>query len=59
MYHHSQVGNDYGSDSEKIGATAYASSTIWLIAVKFIGPHDWDVRAVVITDSAVRVGNVQ
>ena len=59
MYHHSQVGNDYGSDSEKIGATAFASCTIWLIAVKLVGPHDWDVRAVVNTETADRVGNVQ
>ena len=43
------------SDIQKIGATAYASITIWLIAVKGLGPHEWDVRATVWTETMWRV----
>lgn len=42
-----------------IGATACASSTIWLIAVKLVGPYEWDVRAAVATNDVIRVKNVR
>ena len=51
--------NEYGSDFAKMGATAFAACTIWLTAVKFSGPHPWDVRAKVATDAVMKVENVR
>ena len=50
--------NEYGSNFEKIGATAFAACTIWLTAVKFSGPHAWDVRAKVATDAVIKVESI-
>ena len=55
IFHLSQVDYSNESDIQKIGATAYASITIWLIAVKGLGPHEWDVRATVWTENMWRV----
>ena len=43
------------SKCKKIGATADAAVIIWLVGIKAIGPHGWDVRAVVITALEQRV----
>ena len=59
-YYLSQVSRHDDSDSnpEKVGTTAFAASVIWCINVRFMGPHAWDVRAVVLTSEVARVSNV-
>ena len=54
-YHASQIIDDKKSKCKKIGATAEAAGIIWLAGIKAIGPHQWDVRAVVITVNESRV----
>ena len=43
------------SNHQKIGATAFAAATIWSINVDYLGPHQWDVRAIVLTSAVVKV----
>ena len=50
-----QISGDNKSKCKKIGATAEAAGIIWLVGIKAIGPHGWDVRAVAITTNEARV----
>ena len=54
-YHLSQIRGDNKSKSKKIGATSEAAGIIWLVGVKAVGPHEWDVRAAAITINETRV----
>lgn len=54
-YQVSQISGDNKSKCKKIGATAEAAGVIWLVGVGAIGPHEWNVRAAVITNNETRV----
>ena len=54
-YHVFQIDGDDKSKCKKIGATAEAAGIIWLVGIKAIGPHGWDVRAVSITPNETKV----
>ena len=54
-YQVSQISGDNHSKCKKLGATAEAAGIIWLAGIRAIGPHEWDVRAAVITNNETRV----